>query len=330
MVGIYKITNKYSGKSYIGQSIHCFKRFEQHTNGDSLIDNVIQIEGLENFTFEILKEVPKEELSYWEDYYIMKYDTMFPNGYNKRWNCNKEMREQISNLLKEDEDFVSLIFNNNSNKRNVRKVMAFDYEDIPELRLTTNQYLVYSYLVSISFRLKEINSNCINKQKLIIKDICEQLNISFPTWKNAIQLLLDRKLIYEWKNYYVLTERKYFIPLDLDLIKLLINFGVENNCGNIVIVYSTLCKYLEKMRGEKRECAITITHLSKLFNNNREQKTMQKYRDMFVFFEKYDLIDFEIVKVNYNGIVFDSYKIHEIRNDLPEELKEEGQIEDLL
>ena len=33
MIGIYKITNKFSGKSYIGQSIHWGKRLDEHCNG---------------------------------------------------------------------------------------------------------------------------------------------------------------------------------------------------------------------------------------------------------------------------------------------------------
>ena len=88
MIGIYKITNKLNGKSYIGQSVHCGKRLDEHFKGDLFIDQTIQLEGIENFTFEILKIVPREELSYWEDYYIKEYNTMFPNGYNKRWNTS--------------------------------------------------------------------------------------------------------------------------------------------------------------------------------------------------------------------------------------------------
>ena len=34
MIGIYKITNKLNGKSYIGQSIHCGKRLDEHYKGN--------------------------------------------------------------------------------------------------------------------------------------------------------------------------------------------------------------------------------------------------------------------------------------------------------
>ena len=96
MVGIYKITNKLNGKSYIGQSVHCGKRFDEHLHGNLLIDETIQIEGIENFTFEILKLTTKEELSYWEDYYIEQFNTFFPKGYNKKWNTSAAKKEKIT------------------------------------------------------------------------------------------------------------------------------------------------------------------------------------------------------------------------------------------
>lgn len=103
MIGIYKITNKNNGKSYIGQSVHCGKRLDEHCSGDQFIDKVIQLEGVDSFTFDILKETTREELSYWEDYYIMKYNSIFPNGYNQRWNCNAATRETIRVRLEQEQ-----------------------------------------------------------------------------------------------------------------------------------------------------------------------------------------------------------------------------------
>lgn len=105
MVGIYKITNKLNNKAYIGQSVHCGKRFDEHCKGDQFIDEIIQLEGIENFNFEIVKQCNKNELNVWEDYYIMKYNTIFPNGYNKRWNCSEDLRnllQRTSNSMIDD------------------------------------------------------------------------------------------------------------------------------------------------------------------------------------------------------------------------------------
>ena len=51
MVGIYKITNKLNNKAYIGQSVHCGKRLDEHYKGNQLIDDVIRQDGIVNFTF---------------------------------------------------------------------------------------------------------------------------------------------------------------------------------------------------------------------------------------------------------------------------------------
>lgn len=104
MIGIYKITSKKTGKSYIGQSVHCGKRLDEHCRGDQYIDKIIQEDGIENFTFEILRETNKTELSTWEDYYIIKYNTMSPNGYNMRWNCSEDLREILCDQLALDDN----------------------------------------------------------------------------------------------------------------------------------------------------------------------------------------------------------------------------------
>lgn len=132
MIGIYKITNNKNGMSYIGQSIHCGKRFDEHYKGNQLIDKVMRDEGIENFKFEILQEVNKSELSTWEDYYIMKYNTMSPNGYNMRWNCSEELREILCSSLMLD--------------KNVKEVAPQPYqkeENVSEYRLVSDkeQYL---------------------------------------------------------------------------------------------------------------------------------------------------------------------------------------------
>ena len=88
--GIYKITNKINGKSYIGQSIYIEKRWtrekqEAFCSGshsyDYILSQAFRKYGLENFSFEILEECPRAELNERERYYISYYDT-YHNGYN--------------------------------------------------------------------------------------------------------------------------------------------------------------------------------------------------------------------------------------------------------
>lgn len=84
--GIYKITNKINGKSYIGLAKNIGKRWEQHKNFTKHETSknlywAFQEYGIDCFTFEILKEAPVNKLAYWEKKFIQKYDT-YHNGYN--------------------------------------------------------------------------------------------------------------------------------------------------------------------------------------------------------------------------------------------------------
>lgn len=87
--GIYKITNLLDNKSYIGQSVDIYKRWNDHCKCGLGIDTppgnklykAIQEDGLENFTFELLTECPKEELDSKEKYFIELYQAK-EYGYN--------------------------------------------------------------------------------------------------------------------------------------------------------------------------------------------------------------------------------------------------------
>ena len=85
-IGIYKFTNKHNGMSYIGQSVELEQRYTHHIrfyHKDSKIDQAINELGIENFTYEILELCDKEELDEKEKFYIKKYNSLAPNGYNQ-------------------------------------------------------------------------------------------------------------------------------------------------------------------------------------------------------------------------------------------------------
>ena len=85
MIGIYKITNKTNGKSYIGQSNNIERRFQEHkTKGSTSripLDIAIQKYGADNFTYEIIEECSIKQLNDREEYWIQFYNT-YNNGYN--------------------------------------------------------------------------------------------------------------------------------------------------------------------------------------------------------------------------------------------------------
>ena len=79
--GVYKITRLKSGEIYIGQTTSVDKRWQEHvksalgvgTLASSQLHRVMRSDGPENFTFELLEEVPKDKLRERESYYIDFY-----------------------------------------------------------------------------------------------------------------------------------------------------------------------------------------------------------------------------------------------------------------
>lgn len=78
--GIYRISCLTNDKAYIGQSVDIRDRWKQHIKSalsyastQNKLYNEMKSQGIENFTFEILEEVPRPQLNereiYWIDFY---------------------------------------------------------------------------------------------------------------------------------------------------------------------------------------------------------------------------------------------------------------------
>ena len=89
--GIYKITRLKTGEIYIGKSTDVKKRWTEHcktaygvgTIAHSMLHTTIRKDGIENFTFELLEEVPKDKLTEREKYWITFYGSK-EYGLNER------------------------------------------------------------------------------------------------------------------------------------------------------------------------------------------------------------------------------------------------------
>ena len=83
--GIYRIFHKDTGKCYIGQSANIYVRIQQHyTPKGAERFGLNKHEMRENMKWEILEECDKESLTEREKYWIEKFNSKKPNGYNKR------------------------------------------------------------------------------------------------------------------------------------------------------------------------------------------------------------------------------------------------------
>lgn len=103
---VYKITNRNSGKSYIGQTKHSLNyRWSQHCNSNSkctLISKAIKKNGKNSFSLEILGTYEDvKSLNEAEMYFIKTHDSLTPNGYNLKkgghngGNLSEESKEKI-------------------------------------------------------------------------------------------------------------------------------------------------------------------------------------------------------------------------------------------
>ena len=119
--GIYKIENLINHKVYIGQSIDIKRRFRNHINYEtnSYLKRSFEKYGIENFSFEIIKET--KDLDYWEIFLIQIYrSTDKRYGYNSDFGgnankvCSEEHKRKISEsnkgrkLTKEHREKLSL------------------------------------------------------------------------------------------------------------------------------------------------------------------------------------------------------------------------------
>lgn len=92
MIGIYIIKNILDNKIYVGQSVNIKTRWNKHKrllkgniHGNSHLQSAWNKYGEEKFVFEVLLECYREQLDYWEDYYIEIFRAWINEfGYNYR------------------------------------------------------------------------------------------------------------------------------------------------------------------------------------------------------------------------------------------------------
>lgn len=168
MTGIYKITNKYNDKCYIGKSKDIMQRWAVHER--ALLKNnhhSIKMQedfntygGIEAFDFSILETCLPSELNQKEKYYIEKYDSI-NNGYN----------------------------GNEQNIHEAKESVNFTYDTFKELqnRISSAYLMTYFYL---RFYSNEKNQIILNQTKL-----ADYLGMEVLTVSKHIRALIDNGII---------------------------------------------------------------------------------------------------------------------------------------
>lgn len=125
---IYKVTNLLNNKEYIGLTTTSIqKRWKMHktasrkNRSNSILHEAIAKYGPESFSIvEICSCLSKEELDIQEEYFINKFNTLVPNGYNlktggangKHTEACKEKMSKIRQKMHQDPEFSEYISKN--------------------------------------------------------------------------------------------------------------------------------------------------------------------------------------------------------------------------
>ena len=191
---IYKIINNLNNKVYIGQTIqkpierfyqHCARKCDKNVL-NMVIHKAIFKYGKNNFTFEIIEEVPKEQLNEREEYWI-KYYNSYINGYNstkggqkgnkpfknidnkaviEQYQCGKSLRT-IGIMFNIDKATVkSILLRNNINLRTTR-TYKLSQEDRTNIILDIEQELSRKEVINKWHISKSYLSQLINSQRRI-------------------------------------------------------------------------------------------------------------------------------------------------------------------
>ncbi len=190
---IYIITNKITKQNYIGQTTQdLYERWRQHKKKSSncvYLKSAFSKYGIENFDFKLICIGFDDDLNKLEIFYINKYNSIVPNGYNLRLGGNnggkhnEETKQKISESLKKR-------LNSNNYKKigkphteetkiklsNINKGKKHKIETIEKLRLINTKYRVIQLdmsgnIINIFFNTVEA-AKALNTTKNNICRVC--------------------------------------------------------------------------------------------------------------------------------------------------------------
>lgn len=277
IIGIYKITNKINGNSYIGQSKDMIKRWQTHKRDYEKqhlysykypIYRAFRKYGIDNFTFEILEECLADDLNEKEKYWITYYDTFF-NGYNQTLGgeCRKNIpKENIIGIF-HDLETTSMLQKEIAKKWNVSDNLVNGINTGRYWRQDDRKYPIQVYIPKKREPIKKKNKHsnkknqcaicgalilensticveCFKKEqsrKIPPKDVLLELIIKYPFTQIAKKYGVSDNAIRKWcKKYGLPTKRS-------ELDKMRKESGIERNKNQLMNTSGRDRKYLKSV-----------------------------------------------------------------------------------
>lgn len=262
MIGIYKITNKINGKSYIGQSNNIKRRWMEHKKyryaKDKALYKAFEKYGLENFTFDIIEECSLKELDNREIYYIEKFNS-YKDGYNETLGGQgvRAEKNNLYNLFKND---------NWCNKK-----------------IPPKHWKIYYYLFSISkFNADEPeNSYYVYRKNFNISQACKILGIkSNSTFYNAVNRLEQYHLIRVTEDILYLYAQDW-IDISRNVLINLVKYSRTNDMNIDLLRTFLILKKINKIAQTTEEKSFTIRQISILLGHG--DTTPKRYEEIKIY-----------------------------------------------
>lgn len=228
MKGIYKFTNIFNNKCYIGQSINLENRYKAHKRNynnpkinsyNTIFYRALRKYGFKNFKYEILEQsenFTKEELNQLEIFYINYYNS-FREGYNMNLGGNFTSSEKKLNsekvlkikwdIIKTDKTFTQI---------------AEEYNVKISLISLINTGKVWNYIGNFKYPLRKTTSARKGKNNGMAKItdnevmnirkkfVYSDLNTIYKEYKNILSFSEIKKIVYgqQFKHLPVYKKRR--------------------------------------------------------------------------------------------------------------------------
>ena len=207
-----------------------------------------------------------------------------------------------------------------------RYFRVVDYERQEKVSLTEKQYLVYAYLLSISKWNPTESHYYVYKSSFLVKDACQLIGVSQPTWRKALEKLENEAYISfnKEKKYYTIFFDISWAKLDISLIKFLVEYSKilsEEFGGILPALYGVICRYWIIQKGAGENCIVYLSQLSNLFFSDRTKEHLTGIWTMLMLFKELGLMQFqEIPMRNKIGRDYTGYKIVFVENVLSKKI----------
>ena len=307
---IYKFTNKITNKDYIGQSQQSdtlikkcaleYSRIKEHiwsiTNSNGILYRAIRKYGLENFSIEILKWCDNSLCDYWEIWYISKYDTLAPNGYNlseggRNMGVHQETRQKIR-------EFMISYFNKKGRVLYKCPHCAYKSRDKDAFNKHRNNLIHQNLDKGLS--LEEATTEASRQRGFVLSRSISKYYETHTNWRKGCKTEESEKEALEkcndylnwWRNYSIENNKKY---------------PSQNSDNKRERTFYNYIEYLKEIKLNRRGIYYEKVYESIIGNGfghlfyNEEEKALEKVREMVEYWIETAGINYRITLPSQNS-----------------------------